>query len=100
MSARSGRSISELQAAFDAREFAELIAFQRYYEPVGEARDDLRAALVAYHAGTAFGNPDRRTMSDFVLKFREPFQDLEDEVQQHAEHVRAKMAAFRARRKA
>lgn len=77
-----------LQAAMDSEEFAELLAYETYFEPMGEQRADLRAALVAASNGSG-------RIADYRLKFRPPFQS-----DRNPDDVSARMKAyFAARRK-
>jgi hypothetical protein len=82
-----------LQAAMDSEEFAELQAYERYFEPTGDAREDLRAALVAYHAASAFGGSRGQTLRDYQFKFKPPTFTEDPAEQEHA--IRDKMSAWR-----
>jgi len=90
--------VHELQTALDSVDFAELLAFKRYIEPIGDERADAQAALVAYHAANAFGGGGKSRMRDYVLKFEPHFEDTPSETpQQRSERIKASMAELRAR---
>lgn len=78
----------------DSEEFAELQAYERYFEPIGDARDDLRAALVAYHTGTAFCGSRGKTIRDFSLHFKPPTFEEADPAERELA-IRDKMATWR-----
>jgi hypothetical protein len=77
----------------DSEEFAELQAYERYFEPTGDSREDLRAALVAYHAASAFGGSRGQTLRDYQFKFKPPTFTEDPAEQEHA--IRDKMSAWR-----
>jgi hypothetical protein len=83
-----------LQTAMDSEEFAELQAYERYFGPIGEDRADLRAALIAYCAASAFGGAKGQTLRDYLLKFNAP-KFAEEDPADHGRAIREKMAAYR-----
>ena len=83
----------------DSEEFAELQAFERYFEPIGEDRADLRAGVIAYHASSAFGGSGGRTIRDCSLKFKEPtFTD--DDGAERERRIRLNLETMRAAQQA
>jgi hypothetical protein len=66
-----------------------LQAFEAYFEPIGYERGDWQAAHIA---ACGFGGNGRTR--DYVLKFREPFREVDG--RERSERIKASMAEMRA----
>lgn len=78
-----GKSIAEVQASTNAREFAEWCVFESL-DPASEARADWRAAMLASTIANAFRGKSQRafTIKDFIPQFRTKKQQRTDDLEQ------------------
>lgn len=86
-----GVSVGEVQAAIDAREFAEWLAFQEI-DPASEERADMRAATIAWVIANIFAGKKQIPIETFLpfrkqaVRLRKTPEQLERDILQWARH--------------
>ena len=84
-------SVRRCQREVNSKEYAWWMAYDRI-DPIGQERDDIRAALICETIAKAAGNKNC-SIDDFILKFQpEPSLTRADRIQK----VRAAMATMKA----